>query len=47
MGNLPPGVTIPQLTEFLNAAMKQLGIAVTAQVRKLIFLESFLSPSLL
>ena len=27
MGNLPPSVTIPQLTEFLNEAMKQLGIA--------------------
>jgi RNA recognition motif-containing protein len=24
VGNLPPGITIPQLNEFLNAAMKQL-----------------------
>lgn len=27
VGNLPPGVTVPQLTDFLNAAMKQLGLA--------------------
>eukprot|EP01038_Epipyxis_sp_PR26KG_P005947 gene5947-8196_t len=27
VGNLPPGVTSPQLTEFLNAALKQLGVA--------------------
>lgn len=27
IGNLPPGITVPQLIEFVNAAMKQLGIA--------------------
>jgi splicing factor U2AF subunit len=27
IGNLPTGVTVPQLTEFLNAALKQLGAA--------------------
>ena len=31
VGNLPPGVTIPQITEFLNAAMVQLGIAANPQ----------------
>jgi RNA recognition motif-containing protein len=27
VGNLPPGITIPQLADFLNASMKQLGVA--------------------
>lgn len=27
VGNLPPGITVPQLAEFLNAALKQLGIS--------------------
>lgn len=27
VGNLPPGITVPQLAEFLNSAMKQLGLA--------------------
>lgn len=27
VGNIPPGITIPQLTEFINEAMKQLGLA--------------------
>lgn len=27
MGNLPPGITIPQLAEFLNVALKQMGAA--------------------
>ena len=27
VGNIPPQITIPQLTEFVNEAMKQLGIA--------------------
>jgi splicing factor U2AF subunit len=26
VGNLPPGITVPQLAEFLNAAFKQLGL---------------------
>jgi RNA recognition motif-containing protein len=27
VGNLPPGITIPQLADFLNASMKQIGVA--------------------
>jgi splicing factor U2AF subunit len=27
VGNLPPGVTVPQLAEFLNTVMKQVGLA--------------------
>jgi splicing factor U2AF subunit len=27
VGNLPPGITVPQLAEFLNTAFKQLGIS--------------------
>lgn len=26
VGNLPPGLAVPQLSEFLNAAMKQIGV---------------------
>ena len=31
VGNLPPGITVPQLTEFLNGAMKQMGISKDGQ----------------
>jgi splicing factor U2AF subunit len=30
LGNLPPGVSIPQLTDFINVAMRQLGLNTSA-----------------
>lgn len=27
MGNLPPSITVPQLTEFFNSSVKQLGVS--------------------
>lgn len=32
VGNLPPGVSIPQITDYVNVAMRQLGVTPTAVV---------------
>mmetsp|Transcript_10657 Transcript_10657/g.17372 ORF Transcript_10657/g.17372 Transcript_10657/m.17372 type:complete len:541 (+) Transcript_10657:1067-2689(+) len=42
IGNLPPGITVPQLAEFLNATFKQLGLTKNPELNTV--LNAWVSP---